>query len=170
MSVPSFRLLPGLVPWTLNWSTHPPRVAKMEGRNDPDPEMCSSPIDDGPSSSNQLDQAMGSMTTSPTSTTATTATDSATPDRANTPKKGRRLADRKADTASTDTSASSSRQQTVHKQSSQQQQDQTPTSGDPRPRRRQNTTSHRNSSFEYKETLDATTKHLEVGFRRGAAC
>jgi hypothetical protein len=37
-------------------------------------------------------------------------------------------------------------------------------SGDQTPpnRRRQGTHSHRNSSYEYKETLDATTRHLEV--------
>jgi hypothetical protein len=129
-------------------------------------EMCTSPIEEEPPV-NRLDEeaeAMHSMTASPTSTLATTATDSATPDRANTPKRQSTSMLYRKSTASVESSRSSSIQQ--QSQSSQQQQQQQQhnrqSSGEYTHRRRQGTTSHRNSSFEYKETLDATTKHLEV--------
>lgn len=126
-------------------------------------EMCSSPTDEEPPMG-RLDEetdAMHSMTASPTSTLATTATDSATPDRATTPKRQGTSMPHRRPAESDGSSRASSMQQ--HSQSSQQPQHNRQPSGEYTHRRRQGTTSHRNSSFEYKETLDATTKHLEVG-------
>lgn len=130
--------------------------------------MCSSPTDEQaatPKASVQEEPElmMDSPITSPTSTSATTAPEPSSPDT-----KAQNTASSSSAQHKVAASAESSRSLSIHpvQKAHQQQQHQRQQSGDRTVRRRQGISGHRNSSFEYKETLDATTKHLEVSQMR----
>jgi hypothetical protein len=121
-------------------------------RADSPVEISSSPtLEDGTPNLQIQDEPgmVDSPCASPTTSVPTTANSSATPS-------AKCSQDKDASTASSSTSANRPSQQ------ERQRQQQSQNSGDASVRRRQGTHSHRNSSFEYKETLDATTRHLEV--------
>lgn len=127
--------------------------------------MCSSPTEEQTATpkaavaQQESEVMMDSPTTSPTSTSATTAPEPNTPDntKVQNTSSASSFTNHKA-SASAGSSRSSSTTHLAPKPFQQQQHQ----SGDYTVRRRQGTSSHRGSSFEYKETLDATTKHLEV--------
>ncbi|UZJ54712.1 hypothetical protein CBS101457_004032 [Exobasidium rhododendri] len=112
----------------------------------------------GPTIQIREEQAMvDSPVASPTTTAATTPTKESKSPKSNSPSM------QHGNSISMASSSSS-----VNQFYQQQQQNSRNSSGVDQPppnRRRQGTHSHRNSSFEYKETLNATTRHLEDGSR-----